>query len=447
MPQFFQTSRSARSDVNRHRLTIASSLRRGPAAVTIRIASGSVFAALMCASCLGQEALRNSLMSQMPAQRQAISQESQPYTFKSGDFRLLAIPSLGLDYNDNIRASHSDKKDDFILRPALQLTASQPVSLHNLLSINIGLGYDHYFNNNELSAWRLQTGSAISFDMYVKDFAFNFHDRMSYSRDSSQEAAVANTSDFGNFVNTAGFSVSYSLRKATISAGYDHQNVISSKSTFNSQDKSSEMFFGRVSFEIRPEVHAGVEATTSFTTYDQSTLNDNNVSSVGLFAIWQPGPALRISPRGGYTLSQFDASSTSLRTEDLGSYYLDLTVAHDITRAFSYGFSAGHDVRLGIQSDAIEETYVRPSVTWRAFKHASIQFGFSYEHGKQGAGTVGGGLVESYDWFSGTIGTSWQILKKMTVGINYRLALRSSDQSDRGYTQNMIGLMLTYQPR
>jgi len=129
-----------------------SGLWRGLAAAPIRIACWTVFAALMCDSCPGQEALRNSLMSQMPAQRQVLSQESQPYTFKSGDFRLLAIPSLGLDYNDNIRAAHSDKEDDFILRPALQLTASQPVSQHNLLSINIGFGYDHYFNNDELSA-------------------------------------------------------------------------------------------------------------------------------------------------------------------------------------------------------------------------------------------------------------------------------------------------------
>ncbi|NOS71092.1 MAG: outer membrane beta-barrel protein [Verrucomicrobia bacterium] len=405
----------------------------------------SVLFTLMSVDCPAVEALKNSLANQPQNQIQTPSQGALPYTFKSGDFRLLATPSLGLDYNDNVRNSKSDKEDDFILRPLLQLNATQPLSHQNVISLNLGIGYDQYFDHSELSALRLQTGSAVSFDMVVKEVAFNFHDRMSYTRDSSQEAAVANTSDFGNFVNTAGFSVSCSLRKATLSAGYDHQNVVSGKSAFNSQDHASEMFFGRVGFEVNPELQAGFEATTAFTTYDQPTLNDNNVSSVGLFATWQPGRAFRLTPRGGYSFTHFKNTSTTLQTDDLSSYYLDLTMTHDITAAFSYGLSAGHDVRLGVQSDAVEETYVRPNVTWRAFKHASIQFGFSYEHGKQGAGSVGG-LTENYDWFGGTIGTSWYILDKLTLGLNYRLTIRSSDVADRGYTQNMVGLLLTYHP-
>ena len=42
------------------------------------------------------------------------------YTFKKGDFRLLATPSLGLDWNDNVRTSEQNKESDFILRPMLQ---------------------------------------------------------------------------------------------------------------------------------------------------------------------------------------------------------------------------------------------------------------------------------------------------------------------------------------
>jgi hypothetical protein len=402
---------------------------------------------LLPAAARSQEALQNMRALDTARAQRREQMASENYTFKRGDFRLLATPSLGLDWNDNIRSSDLNQEADFILRPMLQLGATYPLTQVNLLTLTLGVGYDHYFSNDELSGLRVQSGSALSFDIFVKDFTINLHDRLSYTRDSSQEAAVANTADFGNFQNTAGLSVSWLLRKATLTAGYDHVNVVSIESTFNSQDRATEMFSSRASFEVHPQVQAGLEGTASFTTYDQATLNDNANYSAGLFATWQPGVALRVSPRAGYTFTQFEQSSTSIRTEDLSSYYYDLTVAHDITDAFSYGLSVGHDVRLGIASDVIETTYFRPNVTWRAFERTALRFGFFYEQGEQGVGNQSGGLMEKYDWYGANVGASWNLTKNITVGANYRLTIRSSDQAAREYTQNLIGLMLTYYPR
>src|ERR1017187_4732777 len=55
-----------------------------------------------------QEALQNSLAGDAAAQARNLQQQSQAYTIKSGDFRLLATPSLSLDWNDNINLSKSD---------------------------------------------------------------------------------------------------------------------------------------------------------------------------------------------------------------------------------------------------------------------------------------------------------------------------------------------------
>jgi len=281
----------------------------------------------------------------------------------------------------------------------------------------------------------------------VKDFVINLHDRMSYSRDSSQEAAVANTSNFGNFYNTVGVLTSWNLKRSTLSLGYDHQNTVSPESEFDSQNSAAEMILGRATFLVHPQVQAGLEATVALTDYTQPILNDNTAYSAGPFVVWQPGTALRMSLRGGYVYYHFDQTSTSIQTADLSTYYIDFTVTHDATEVISYGFSAGRNVNLGVQSDAIEEWYLRPNVTWRIFKNISLNTGLTYEHGDQGVGDISGGLVEIYDWFGGTVGLNWPIMKRMTMGLNYRLTLRSSDLPDRGYTQNMIGLMLTYHPQ
>jgi hypothetical protein len=395
----------------------------------------------------GQEGVQNLQALDAARDQRRTQMASEQYTFKRGDFRLLATPSLSLDWNDNIRTAGTDEESDFIARPMLQLAATYPLTQVNLLMLSLGVGYDHYFDHDDLSGLRIQSGSALSFDIFVKDFTINLHDQISYTRDSSQESAVANTADYGNFQNTAGVSVSWLLRKATLTLGYDHVNVVSIESTFNSQDRATEIFSGRASFAVHPQVQAGVEGSASFTAYDQPTLNDNANFSAGLFAVWQPGSALRFSPRAGYTFSEFEASSTSIRTEDLSSYYFDLTISHLITEVFNYGLSVGHDSRLGVSSDVIETTYVRPSLTWHAFKRASLQFGGFYEQSEQGVGNLTGGLEEDYDYYGFTAGTSWRLADNLSLSFNYRLTVRSSDEASRDYTQNQIGLTLTYYPR
>jgi hypothetical protein len=157
-----------------------------------------------------------------------------------------------------------------------------------------------------------------------------------------------------------------------------------------------------------------------------------------------PRHGVELGSRIGYTYYQFDDSSAFLRTGDVNSWYCDLTLRHDVAEAVSYSISAGHQLRLGVQSDIIDEWYVRPMVTWRVFKNISLNTYLSYEHGNQGEENLRGNLEETYDWFGGGVGANWPLLKRLTLGLNYRLTIRSSDLENRDYTQNLVGLLLTY---
>ncbi|HTY86131.1 MAG TPA: hypothetical protein VMB80_01590, partial [Candidatus Acidoferrum sp.] len=192
-----------------------------------------------------QEALRNSLTSDAAAESRRIHPESLPYTFKSGDFRLLLVPSLGLDWNDNINIVKTNALEDFILRPRMEVDASYPISEYNLMTLNVGAGYDKYLDHDSYSTWYLQSGSQLSFDIYVKDFWFNIHDRVDYVQDTSQQPTLSGTATYATVNNTAGLSVTWDLNKATASTGYDHQNVISTTSQYNSENHASDMVFAR----------------------------------------------------------------------------------------------------------------------------------------------------------------------------------------------------------
>jgi hypothetical protein len=351
---------------------------------------------------------------------------------------------VGLDYNDNVRLQKDNREDDFIVRPQLSLTGSYPLTQRNLLSVNVTGGYTKYFEHDDLSRWFIQSGSALAFDIFVGDFWINLHNRFSYTQDSAQEPAVAGTGLYGRFQNTAGISTTWDLQDVTLSAGYDHLNAISTGGRFEQTDRASELFFSRAGFRLHPALTAGIEGSATLTSYEQRLLNDSFGYSGGIYSQWQPGRYFSVQPRVGYTAYSFDQTSPFTPAIDQDAWYADLTIAHQPTEFVTYSISAGRELRLGIQTDAIESYYVRPSATWHLFKHVGFNTSLSYEHGSQTGGRLGGFLEDTYDHLSGGLGLSYSPMRKLRMSLNYRLTIRTSDVGFREYTQNMVGLHATY---
>ncbi|MGA2801102.1 MAG: hypothetical protein ABSE97_01820 [Verrucomicrobiota bacterium] len=395
-----------------------------------------------------QEALRTSLAGDAAAEARRLQLQSLPYTVKSGDFRLLVTPSLELDWNDNINLSSDNTEADFILRPSVALNASYPLGTYNLLNLSVDFGYDKYINHDEFSQWYLSSGSELSFDVYIKDFWINFHDRFQCSEDSAQESAVAGTGSYGTFQNTAGLSGTWDLEDVTLTLGYDHQNVMSLSDQFNYINHVSELVVARAGLRVHPKLTIGVEGTASFTTYDQAVLNDNQEYSAGIYGDWRPGSFFSVQPRLGYTIFDYSQTNSSVKGGNLTAWYANLTLVHQATDFLSYSLSAGHEIRLGIQSDAIEDSYIRPSANWNVTKNVTLQPSLFYEHGVEGGRQLASLLDEkNYDWYGGGLSLSYSPMKKVRISLNYRLTLRSSDVASREYTQNMVGLQITYTPQ
>ncbi len=137
-----------------------------------------------------QEALQNSIAEEASAAARSSTPEGQPYTFKSGDFRLVVAPSLSASWNDNVNLSDSNREDDFIIQPTVGLNATYPLSDRNLLNLSLSAGYTFYCNHRDLDSLYLASGSQLSLDVFVKDFQFNFHDSFSYTQNSSTQPAV-----------------------------------------------------------------------------------------------------------------------------------------------------------------------------------------------------------------------------------------------------------------
>ena len=123
-----------------------------------------------------------------------------------------------------------------------------------------------------------------------------------------------------------------------------------------------------------------------------------------------------------------------------------MTLRHQATEALTYSLSAGHEIRPGIQSGAIEDTCLRPSVDWNVIRNLTLQTSLFYEHGVEGGGQQASLLEKSYDWYGGGLSLSYSPMKQVRVSLNYRLTFRTSNEASREYTQNLVGLQISYTP-
>lgn len=317
-----------------------------------------------------QEALNNLQLGRSAAETQDTQLQNADYTFKYGDFRVLAAPNISLEYNDNVNISKTNALDDFILTPALRVTSSYQLTKRNVLFLDISLGYKQYFQHSSWSAFDLNSssGTGLSFDVGIKDVTLNFHDWMRYSQDSSRNPMVANTATYGSFQNTAGLSADWDLNQVNLMAGYDHQNFFATTAQFDQTTHSTEMFFFRPGFQVHPKVNVGLEATAGLTTYEQQTLNNNQAYTLGGYVELRPSRAFRLMGRTGYTIYQFDNTSrpiistnSPVTTSDQNAWYFGLSLSHQPFDSIGYGIDAGHQVLLGTRSDLSETWYVRPS--------------------------------------------------------------------------------------
>jgi hypothetical protein len=391
-----------------------------------------------------QEALHSAWTGEGAAEARHRQLESQNYTFKTGDLKVLVTPSMSFQYNDNINLAETGVQKDFIISPTLSFDATYPISDFNILDLSLGASYNEYLEHNSLSYFSLNSSSTsgLSFGIVAKSFSMEVHDRVGYS-ENSQEAAVASTARYRNLNNSAGLLMTEDLNALALNLGYDHQNVISLSGQFQSQDSAAELVYASAGYRLNPRVLLGLDASGTFTTYDQAVLDNNNNYSAGVHAVWRPNTFFRITPRVGYTVSQFQQTATS-QTPTVSSYYFDVTAIHDVSKILTYSVSFGREIRGGIQADVIQDYYFRPALTWSFVRNLSIQTIGAYEHGSQGGGSGPTIVSETYDYYSGTLILGYSFMKRLSSTLSYELTIRDSTGANRAYTQNAVVLNLAY---
>ncbi|MCX6926537.1 MAG: hypothetical protein NT154_25505 [Verrucomicrobia bacterium] len=77
-------------------------------------------------------------------------------------------------------------------------------------------------------------------------------------------------------------------------------------------------------------------------------------------------------------------TSQSVPASNQDVRYADLSVTRELSDVVSYSLSAGHELKLGVYGDTIEECYVSPALKLKIMRDLTLNTSFSYQNGSQG---------------------------------------------------------------
>lgn len=409
------------------------------AGVSVLFALGGAAGALVPAG-HAQQALRDSLAGESAAAALRGQFEAQPYNLRWRNLRIQTEASLRSEWNDNIGQAEKNPESDFLLTPRLDIDAVQPVGRFNGLRLSAGIGYEKHFEHDELDRMQIVPGSALSFDFFVKDVRITLHERFSYDHSPGRSAAVSGSGQFGGFDNQAGIRSVWDLKDLVVQLGYDYVTFASSSDQFAQTDRQSHQLSSQAAFQVHPTVNVGIELAGGPTAYDKEFLNDSLGMSAGVFGRWQISDYISIETRGGYSRYSFSDNSIRADLPDVDGYYLGFNAQHRVNEWLTYHFDATRVMQLGVYANLQESWVFGFQPSFNVVRNTTLAPRIAFEHGAE----KGGGQEQEYDRFTASLALSYQLARKLSVGVQYVFANKESNLGGFDYQQNRVAVTLGY---
>jgi hypothetical protein len=389
---------------------------------------------------VGQEALwtvleadRSYEIRQEPARWADDPLQAGPVQFEVG-------AGITAEWNDNVNLAETDRQQDYILRPQVNVRALWPITERTRLSLGAGIGYTVYLEGNRRNRLLVAPDSELAFDMTIRDVLVTVYDQVAYSDDLVSEGALGGDRDYARISNTAGIRATWFVENWRIQGGYSHFNFWSLSDDYRYLNRSSEQFFARVGYALGAVTQVGIEATGSITDYSQPVRSDFHSYSSGPFVEWSVTEDVRIGARAGYVRYVFEDRPIGPSMGTLDSYYVGVSAAQRLTAFFSHRLGVSRDVRVGIISEYEELFRADYSVRWALLDPASISAGVYYENSREPR--TGGN--ERYDRLGFSTSFQYELIRQLTASLAYRFTWRDSNLPGRNYRQNRVAVGLGY---
>ncbi len=417
----------------------------------LRLAPCAFVALLLGSATAGraQDALRMSMASAEAAEgRRKAATTIGYYNLHVGPTAWRFGAGLGLQFNDNVNLSQNNPQSDLALTPQINTEMLWPITDKNAINLTVGVGYSAYVQHPELDRIFVAPGTELSFDLYVGDFWFNFHDRISITQNAYQDPTVTGTGSYSQLQNALGASALWDLNKVILRSGYDHVNYLALAGSGGQPNGQSELFSASAGYALRPGAQLGIELGGGLLHYSgaSTTFTDASQWSAGCFYETQLSQYIHCRGSVGYTVYSPEAPGSlpvvpgsSRVLGDFSGIYAQLDVAHRLNAKLDYTLSGGRSINFGLFGGAVDMYFARLAANWNLLRKFALGTTFSYEHGSQlNTGT------ETFDRFGPGLTLGHTITSKLSGSLGYQYYWRGSSLPGREYTANIVSLNFSY---
>lgn len=417
--------------------------------------------------------------------RYLLGEQKEPHNFRLGPIFFRLGASGGIEYCDNIDNSSTDRRSDLITNGTIFLNASWALTKINDLNLNVGFGYTSYLANPELNTTsqtlELVPGTELTFKMKIGEVYLNFYERPSLGQDTSNELTLRSGLIYSSFQNDAGVTAFLDLNDVIVQATYNRSDTIpltsetnsvnrsgsstdqqdADNATIDSLNRSVDTLSTAVTFRLRDDTSAGIEAAASRISYQEEGQNDGFSYNAGVFVGKQLTQYITLRVAGGYQFSSFDSGGMDNAVEGPNSEggkssqpYCNLELRHRVNRYLSHTLAIGYETDLGTSSDTVQTTYISDTITYQISKDVGINLDLSYEIGEES----GGQEAHSLELFRATVSFGYTLTRKLSMSAYYEFVTRSgggevagsaftggiNDGTAGDYYQNRIGINFSY---
>ena len=399
----------------------------------------------------GQEAVRMSLASEQAAEARRLAASTlNYYNLKLGPTAWNFTAGLSLSADDNIQLRNTHTESDFTFGPHIDTHMLWPVSEKNSINLDFGAGYLFYLQHSEYDRPFISPDTDLSFDLYVGNWWFNFHDRFSIYENAYSDPTVTGIADYQRLENDGGVSGVWDLNKALIKLGYDHVNYADLTSSSGSPDVESEVFSGSAGYVLRQDNYAGVEFGSELLNYSPANYIKSGVQwNMGAYYDGQLTQYIRARASVGYTIFSPETVASLPTPSDVTGLYAQLALTHRLNQYLSYSLAGGRTLTFSYYGGTVEDYYLNFSANWNLLYKITLSTSFGFDHGTQKFSYFSGDRLgvrsETFDRYAPGISLGRSLSRKLSASLQYRYFLRNSDLGGSGeYAANIVTLDLRY---
>lgn len=350
--------------------------------------------------------------------------------------------SLAVSFTDNAFLSENDQTSDWGLTPLLNLGFFYPIRQEQALQVDVGVGYTWWKERDDYTGLTIAPRSHLTFRQRLGEVDLILNNTTStQTQPSSRVELAGNQGDltFNRIYNAASLGANWvPTRRLGFNAGYTYSLDRGLDDDFSAQDRDIHTVSAGTTFLQSEIIRYGLGASYSFINYIENIQSDAQSLFVGPNVEWRPKRYLTLGLQAGYTQYSPDDNGLIPGAEDFNGFTFSGNATYEMSRNISHRLAFFRRVDPGFGNDFTEEIGGNYSAGLKLGQRGNLSLRAGYSHAELSN-------REEADIWTGGVGLGWDLIRRLSTGINWGITSRESNLPNRNYVENSVVLRLGYQ--